>query len=357
MKTYVLAFFANISIFITTIFIPLLAEEFNASYFEIGLIIMIYGLASFFSQFIFGKMSDMSGKRKIFISIGFLVCSFVFALHIFMNSIVSMFIIRGLAGFVLGMYSSPMVAYVSAFNQYKRRIGRFSAFGALGMGVGNILAGIMGNYVMIFLSSSLFFLFCFILSLSLPDLKQKKIKTVLPKNIIRKNLDIYLIFFLRHTGAQSAWAIFPIFLLSIGADKLLIGLLYGINAFTQFFAMNYIGKACEGRNEIFFIRMGTFLSAMVFLSYALINSWHLIILVQILLGIAWSSLYVGSLLHLIDKNVEKATATGLLGSAMSLSAVVGPLIGGLISQLFGFQLLFLFSFLLCIISLIIVRQG
>jgi MFS family permease len=356
MKTYILAFFSNTSIFISSIFIPLLAEELNATYLEIGIIIMTYGLASFFSYFIFGKLSDTSGRRKIFIMSGFLVCSIVFALQIFMKSIGTMLLIRGIAGLALGIYSFPLVAYIAVFNQYKRKVGTFSAFGALGMGFGTILAGILKNYDVIFLSSSIFFLACFVFSLFLPDIRQKKMKVALfPFNIVKKNLQIYLAFFIRHTGAQSVWVIFPLFLLSVGADKFLVGLLYGISAMTQFLAMHFIGRACEKRNEIMFIRIGTFLSSLVFLSCSLISVWYLLIPVQVMLGLAWSSMYIGSLVYLIDKNIEKATATGLLGSAISLSAVIGPLLGGLISYLFGFQLLFLFSFALCILSLVIMK--
>jgi len=45
--------------------------------------------------------------------------------------------------------------------------------------------------------------------------------------------------------------------------------------------------------------------------------------VQVLLGVGWGSLYIGSVFHLVKCNAEHATSTGLLGSTMSLSAVVG----------------------------------
>ena len=58
---------------------------------------------------------------------------------------------------------------------------------------------------------------------------------------------------------------------------------------------------------------------------------------QILLGSSWSCLYVGSLLYLMKYNVEKATCTGILSSLISLARVFGALLGGVLSELFGFE--------------------
>ena len=49
---------------------------------------------------------------------------------------------------------------------------------------------------------------------------------------------------------------------------------------------------------------------------------------QILLGVSWATLYVGSLKFVMERNVERATSTGLLNSVMSICAIIGPLIGG-----------------------------
>ncbi len=58
---------------------------------------------------------------------------------------------------------------------------------------------------------------------------------------------------------------------------------------------------------------------------------------QVLLGCSWACLYVGSLLNLMRRNVEKATCTGMLGSVINLAALSGALVGGTISELFGFK--------------------
>jgi MFS family permease len=39
----------------------------------------------------------------------------------------------------------------------------------------------------------------------------------------------------------------------------------------------------------------------------------------------------------MDRNKEKATVTGLLSSTMSVSGILGPVIGGIAATAYGFQ--------------------
>jgi predicted MFS family arabinose efflux permease len=77
----------------------------------------------------------------------------------------------------------------------------------------------------------------------------------------------------------------------------------------------------------------------VFLIYSQSTGYLQLIPVQVLLAAAWSCLYVGALLLLLRNNEEKATATGILFSAVSLSGTVGPFLGGLVAQLWGYSAL------------------
>jgi DHA1 family quinolone resistance protein-like MFS transporter len=54
---------------------------------------------------------------------------------------------------------------------------------------------------------------------------------------------------------------------------------------------------------------------------------------------------MGSLLYLLDRNSEKATASALLESTISVGAIIGPLIGGVIAEVSGLRNVLLFAFL------------
>jgi len=111
------------------------------------------------------------------------------------------------------------------------------------------------------------------------------------------------------------WVVFPLFMASLGASKSWIAILSGINTGGQFICMVFVDKLRESRLFI----LGFILSSAVFLAYAQCTGYLQLIPVQVLLAVAWSCLYVGALLLLLRKNEERATATGILFSTISIS--------------------------------------
>jgi predicted MFS family arabinose efflux permease len=63
-------------------------------------------------------------------------------------------------------------------------------------------------------------------------------------------------------------------------------------------------------------------------------------------------MYVGSLNHLLENNAEKATAAGMLNSAVSLAGIIGPIIGGITAELFGYKTVLYNASALTLISFI-----
>jgi MFS family permease len=63
-------------------------------------------------------------------------------------------------------------------------------------------------------------------------------------------------------------------------------------------------------------------------------------------------MYVGSLNYLLENNAEKATATGMLNSAVSLAGIIGPLIGGFTAEFYGYRTVLINASILAFISFI-----
>ncbi len=168
--------------------------------------------------------------------------------------------------------------------------------------------------------------------------------------LLRNNKIVYGSFFLRHLGASAVWSIFPIFLAhDLGTSNLWIGAIYSINAITQFIFMNRFGSLMQS-NYYKSIQLGAILSALVFIAYFFSQSYLHVFPIQIILGVSWSFLYVGSLFYLLDKNEEKATSSALLESTISVSAIAGPLIGGVIAEMMGIRNVLLFAFLVNLVG-------
>lgn len=235
----------------------------------------------------------MYGRKKIIIA-GFFISMVVLFSHNCISSLNTTYLFRGLAGLSIGMIPGSITALA-----WGGSLGLFSGLGSLGYTIGNFLPGILKKNFFIFSASALFCLIGFILGFFIKEEKKYVYVPLFPLQLIRKNLRVYLPFFIRHSAAQAIWAIFPIYLNQLGASKFQIGLMYAINPFAQF---------------IFMILMEKKKSA---------------------------TLYLGSIKFLLKNNLEQATATGFLNSVIGLSGIIGPLIGGMIALL-GFRIL-LFS--------------
>jgi MFS family permease len=359
MRPNIIQFLANASIMMSAIFIPNFADELGATEAEIGLIGGAYGFAIFFSSYIFGRASDMRDRRS-FLTIGLFFSTITFFLQIFARDALSLMVIRALAGFSIGIFTAPLVAYVF---EAGGRLGTFSAYGSLGWAIGSVLAGVIAQhgetlthisrllpYWEVFFLSSMFFLISLYISLTLPEVVMKRVQVPLfPIDLIRRNAFVYLPAFLRHTGAFSIWIIFPLFLVELGASKFWIGIIYFFNAGTQFLIMRHL----DLRNDVVMIKMGLALSAMVFFSYTLAGNFYHVMPIQVLLALSFSFLYVGSLLYLTRTNEEKATSVGILNSVTNIAVAVGPIFGGVVSQAWGFHAVMYFAAALAFLGMII----
>jgi MFS family permease len=325
MKTGFVILFASLAISSSSIFIPNLASEFGASHSEISLIVASYNIALFIAYYIFGRASDVYGRRR-FLKIGLLASVIAFALQAMAYDNTTLLWARILAGFTVGTFPAALTAYVL---EGREDIGKFNSYSSFGWAIGTLLAGLIAYYKGIFLLGSLSFIVSFITASSLPKAAEKRIHVPLfPKDLIKRNINVYVAFLFRHTGANMAWTILPLYMSNLGASSMAIGFLYFLNTGTQSVVMRYIGKY---RSQSL-INTGLLLSVLVFMSYPMASNYLQVIPIQIMLGFAWSALYVGCLKALDDENVEKATSTGLLYSAGSLSAILGPLLCGILPE-------------------------
>ncbi len=298
-----------------------------------------------FSSLLFGRLGDMYGRKKM-IMLGFFISGIILFCHNYIKNIQTVFLFRGFAGLSIGMIPGSIVALA-----WGNSLGWFSGFGSLGYTLGNFLPGILKNNFLIFTTASLFCISGFVLSFFLKDDDKKIYVPLFPYQLIKKNMGVYLPFYIRHSAAQAIWAIFPIYLSELGANKFQIGLLYAINPFAQFVFMVLM----ERQNCEKLILLGIAFSALTFLGYGLSPNWQIMIFLQVLLGFSWATLYLGSIKFLLKNNLEQATATGFLNSVIGLSGITGPLLGGLIA-LFGIRVLLFSSAIFACLAFLIKRK-
>jgi DHA1 family quinolone resistance protein-like MFS transporter len=312
-------------------YIAIYANEYGLSRFQISLMASLYSMATFISAYVFGRLADNYGKRKVLL-IGLFSLIFFTAAQAFAKDIFSFLSFRFFAGIGFGMFPAALAAY--AF-EAKAKMGRFSASGAMGWGLALLLSGVVAERFgvwSVFIFGAGLVALSLIIALRLAPIPEVRIRTpVLPIRMIRKNYKVLVPFIIRHTTASAIWVLWPIFLHEkIGLSFWEIGIVQATNALTQFTFMFLIGDKLKPTT---LIAVGLSTSALAFISFTLIQTFPLFLLTQVLLGFSWANLFVGSLRMMLDRNKERATAAGLLNSSISLSSLMGPMIALLIVQL------------------------
>jgi MFS family permease len=343
MRAAVINFLSQLSIASSLLFIPIFAKELGASDFEIGIITSAYSFSTFLASGFFGRISDLYSRKVILLS-GLLLSSAFFLAQCFVTTPMQLLIVRAMVGFSIGIFPAALVSYVYEKN---RNVGQYSALGSLGWAFGQLIAGIIMVYYGIFALGAALFLLAFLIALRERVPVQKISRPRGSMSIIRQNFSIYLAFLLRHVGASAVWLIFPIYLAEIGVSKFWIGVIYFMNSFLQFIIMPRI----ERFNPNLLLNLGTVFSGITFLLYAFSSQVYEFLVIQLLIAVGWSAMYVGSLRIVLESSVERSSAAGFLNSTIYLSTIVGSLIGGFIAENFGYRSCLFFGAVLCFLAL------
>lgn len=349
MKANAIQLLSSAGIFGPVVIVPSILQSQGASLDQIGLIAGGFAAAGFFSSYFFGRRSDVHGRRMILLA-GLLLSGLASALQaisVVVGGLVLFAAVRLLIGLASGMFPAALMAYV--YDTRGGKMGLISAFGAMGWGVGNLAVGLFGLfYERAYFVCTIIIFASFIIAMRLPFTRETSMAVPLfPKALIKRNAPVYASMLIRHTGANMIWVTYPLFLISIGASPLMVSVIYAINAFGQFAFMAIMDRF----EPTVLVAVGLASSAATFYTFTLVGSFWEIIPSQVLLAASYSSLYVGCLRYVMDRNEEKATSSGLLSSTMSISGIIGPVLGGLAATAFDFKGTIIIATMMSVVAL------
>lgn len=350
---YFAQFFQSAALFACGIFIPIVLDrEMGADSVQIGIVVTAYQTALFAAAVLVGRAADIRGRR-IFLRFGFAMASLGIFLQIVANTPFTLLLVRLLLGIAAGTVTSVLVAYF--MYETKGKVGIFSSLGALGWGVGSIIAGAIGDATIIFSYSAFLMLVAAIAVFALPKTEEvKHVVPLFPRRVFKENAAVYTSVLVRHIGANFIWVTYPLFLMNeLGADYFWVGVIYGVNAFSQFLVMGGLDRF----NSTKLVRAGLALSAVTFLLFSLTENFMQIIPLQIVLAASWSALYVGSLKYVTERSPEKATSMGWLQGMISIAGILGPLIGGYLDIEIGYRYTILIAMILSLVGLVIFQLS
>ncbi|MHA1943916.1 MAG: MFS transporter [Candidatus Thorarchaeota archaeon] len=348
MKTETIQIMAGAAMLSAFTYVPILArEDLGISEILIAFMVGGYATARFISSYIFGRAGDVYGRR-IVIRIGLLLSAISFGLLLLSSSFETLFIIRLINGFCIGMYPGALTAY--AFES-KMKMGRFATWGAAGWGIGTLFAGYAAgfNIYYAFVVSTIFLTIAFGSALTLAPVQQVSMKVPwFPIETFKRNASIYMAVLIRHSSAFAIWTLWPLFLYDLGGDPFLIAVVQATNAIAQVLFMVTLTDRIESKR---LVAIGLVASAASFAWFPFATNIFEILPSQVLLGFAWACLYVGALKYVTDNNKERSTASGLLQSMLSLSGIIGPIMAIIIYSIWpGYAPIMFFAMAMSLLS-------
>ena len=337
----------------------------GATNFMVSLFSTVYFAVNAPISFLGGYVLDKYGKPKLLL----LIATLLLALSAFSTPLVpissQLLIIRGIQGMSIAIIIPLVNLFSARILGTGRGVGIINVVRALGFMSGSLIGGFLADYIsyaFLFYISGVLTLISFTSVLITsedvyPKVGSYKIKLAHIRKIAPSVWIIYLAFYLRQHAAGGIWSLFSLFLFSLGATNLIVGLASTINNLTQALLFKKISEISEGRGLKTF-KLGLILSAIVFLGYYLSENVMVIMPIQVVLGLSWIALYSGANVYIIENTPEnlQGTALGLLNMFIACAWITGSLMNGYITDLTGsYKEYILFAILIAFAGYLIVE--
>lgn len=353
-----------------SIFFPLYLMEHGISLAQVGLIVALPVLMGIVAGAMWSSLSDAVGRSKPFL-IQSAMAWMLFAFAVTLMSSFKEFIVLGL---IVAILTPPaeglIVTNLFRAGDQRARATTYSGFavwGAIGWAAATTLAGIavsLWNLEAAMYLASLLFCIASFAALRIPDFQRgcacftrsgapspKQVRAVRYLAPIRellhnKNMRRFLLASLPLSVAITAVSrYFPIYMGASGASPILIGLVFTVPAILEIPIFLRSGKLSDGsgtRKQLL-IFSATMYTLLFLLISALTNPMLLFLTYSLIAPFAWPPLITGSSTLVSEMVAPERWVTGQTLYTIwvwSIGGIIGPLVGGFTSALWGFPAMF-----------------
>jgi MFS family permease len=349
--------------------VQLFLDSIGATSLVIGLVGSLDALGMLAGSFAWGAMSDRLRRRPLLLAAmgGLALTCAVFVFLPPSSVALPASLLQAFARTGFAAMGMAMISAVSIAGRRGRNLSYLTSASALGFALGG---GIMG-----FVLDAVGFRWSFLVATMLPALGLVSLlflphePPMLPSErqtawrmALRAGLaPLYVGTMLRQMAIHGTFALIFVYMAAEGIPAGLMGVVAAANMATQTLAMMLFGRLADriGRRRVFVL--GFALSAVVPCVFALADAAWSMALGFVLLGLSFSSLYMGSTAHIGDRIPEarQGTMLGLFESVRGMGGIVGPILAGAIRPAIGFEGMFLVMAAIAALGLIVilVRKG
>lgn len=321
--------------------LPIFARRVGATGLEVGLLTSGFMLARAITSFIIGKTIDITGKRRMFVGIGFFAVFIITLSYFFMNTYYGLLFLRFCQGICSGMMwpaTQIMVAENAEKGYRTRAMSLYQITGRVGallsralltlilLITANIGLGELNSFRVVFIVAGIILFMGFIETLLIPEQKRERAEK-------RKGKPPYSIFLLGFVfGALIALAPLSVIYLNeyytispIGIAILLLCL--DIITVLAMYGSSYLTDHIGIKKSLWVIIVPCLVAA---LGLPIASFFIVFIILYFIMRMSISSFLPISRSYATSADPEVGANIGTLNMVSNLGSVIGPIIAGLL---------------------------
>jgi len=383
--------------------IPLYVASLGGNVAHVGLVTSAYNLTSVPSSIFWGKLSDESSRRKIFILLGFISAGLIFSMFTLASNVVHLVFFNAFLGLFLTAYipvASMMIVEVFPKRKLNRYIGLYNQYAGFGWSLGIVAGTIWLSYNGIRMFFTICSSMCFIGALlgvwlikdpeivlerrhafdySAPHvvetarylptilfqiprlLELQRLRRLLLSSLTRSLPLYYVSMFCFFTAFNMFFVPLPIFYSSLGIPSNQIFLLFLALSLTSTTFYPRVGRWSERIREMKLINMAGTVRITIFSLVGVFGpvvgtiaaKTSILAICMAVLGLTWALFWVSSssILPKLSDPTKLGQAQGMLNAVIGVAVVVGSLIGGIASYSLSYSINFLLAALMTVVGL------
>ena len=341
--------------------IPVYAVELGAGGFLVGLIIASFNVSRTILNPIVGRISDRLGRKKFIVAglFAYGTIAFFYVLPAHAELLILIRFFHGLASVFVVPIAMALAADIAPKQKLGLYMGTLNMAVMLGLGIGPVLGGTIRDHFGVntafYTMGVLAFLTCFLVMIFIPADEHTRgpresqnifsIRKMLAHRVV---LGIFIMRFLTASGQGAVYTFLPILALQLELTSSQVGVILGANIFLIAFLQRTCGKLADRVNPKYLIIAGTFASGMTVLGMPFVEGFAMILLLNILMGMANGVSLPGGLVITgkLGASMGMASLMSLTDAAWSLGMIVSPILSGIILDVFGLSYVFIIGSIL-----------
>jgi MFS family permease len=353
-------FVAMLGLGIVSPLIPVYAEDLGATYTQIGLLSSAWSISRFIFSTPAGRISDTTGKKKVIMAglFTYSVVSLLYSIAWNFTSLISFRLVHGLGSALAMPVAMAYAAELSPKGQEGRYMGtmNLAMFGGMGMGplIGGTLTDTFGSSAPFYIMSGLTAFSLALIYSFLPKIERSSVDPTSPRPSFRKVLSNRILlasFIFRAINALGRGAIMgflTIFMYTpvneggLGLSLTQAGTVLSVGQLSSAGLQRPFGDMADRYNKKMLINIGGIVSALGMFSFPFTSNFWEVLGARLLFSIGSAIMLpsITAIAAIEGRELGIGTTMSVLQSAMSLGMMAGPLVSGILADLFSLTPIF-----------------